>query len=213
MRPIQLHLLSFSRPSRRGMNHLVPTTAWLVPHLRWWLNEANLSGGRAFRRLRPTVTVTTDASLSGWGGATLGPRQVAGCWGPEHSSTHINLLERLAVANARERFRGQWRCWPSAPTQLCARTWELLLGCRRSKVSLAGVHLPGVEKATADTLSRGWVCPTEWTLCPQAVQTLFRLIDRPHVDLFASATNHQLPLYCARGPDPSAWQRNALAFQ
>ena len=70
-----------------------------------------------------------------------------------------------------------------------------------------------MENATADALSRGWVCPTEWTLCPQVVQTLFRLIDRPHVDLFASANNHQLPLCCARGPDPNAWQRDALACQ
>ena len=80
MRPIQLHLLSFYRPHRHQISHLVPTTPWLVPHLRWWLAEANLTQGRAFRPPRPMVTIATDASLSGWG-ATLHPRQAAGLWG------------------------------------------------------------------------------------------------------------------------------------
>ena len=58
MRPIQLHLLSFYRPHRHRISHLVPTTPW------WWLAEANLTQGRAFRPPRPMVTITTDASLS-----------------------------------------------------------------------------------------------------------------------------------------------------
>ena len=147
MRPIQLHLLSFYRPSRNTISHLVPTSAWLDPHLRWWLHDANLLGGLAFRKPRPSLTVTTDASLSGWG-ATLGQRQVAGCWGPEHSSAHINVLELLAVTYALECFRrvvvGQAVLVESDNTtvvsyinrqggtrspQLCTHTWELLHWC------------------------------------------------------------------------------------
>ena len=85
------------------VGHLVPTSAWLDPHLWWWLDDANLMGGQAFRKPLPSLTVTTDASLSSWG-ATLGQRQVAGCWGPEHSSAHINVLELLAVTYALECF-------------------------------------------------------------------------------------------------------------
>ena len=70
MRPIQLHLLAVYRPNRDSIELLVPTTDWLRPHLLWWRDPANLMGGRAFRRPCPTLTVTTDASLSGWG-ATL----------------------------------------------------------------------------------------------------------------------------------------------
>ena len=104
MRLIQLHLLSFYRPSCNTISHLVPTSAWLDPHLWWWLDDANLMGGQAFRKPLPSLTVTTDASLSSWG-ATLGQRQVARCWGPEHSSAHINVLELLAVTYALEYFR------------------------------------------------------------------------------------------------------------
>ena len=231
MRSIHLHLLSFYRPSRNTISHLVPTSTWLDPHLRWWLDDANLLGGRAFRKPRLSLIVTTDASLSGWG-ATLGQRQVAGCWGPEHSSAHINVLELLAVTYALECFRrvvvGQAVLVESDNTtvvsyinrqggtrspQLCAPTWELLHWCMHNEVSLTAIHLPGEESITADALSRGWIHPTEWTLRPRVAQLLFQLIDRPHVDLFASSNNHQLPTYCSRGPDPSAWRRDALAVQ
>ena len=134
----------------------------------------------------------------------------------------MTLLGLLAVANALERFQGAVagrtvlvqcdsttvvacisRQGGTRSALLCAHTWELPLWCMRSKVSLTAVHLPDVEN-TADTLSRGWICPTEWTLCPLVLLALFRMIDRPHVGLFASANNHQLPLYCAGGPDPAA---------
>ena len=74
------------------------------------------------------------------------------------------------------------------------------------------IHIPGEENVTADALSRGWIAPTEWSLLPQVAQILFRLIDRPHVDLFASRANNQLPTYCSRVPDPNAWQIDALSI-
>ncbi len=231
MRPIQLHLLSFYRPSCHRISHPVPTTPWLLPHLQWWLDSANLAGGRAFRRPQPSLTITTDASLFGWG-ATLPPRQVAGRWGPEHLSSHINVLELWAVFNALQHFRplvmGRAilvRCDNATVVayinrqggtrsgRLCALTWKLFHWCIRHRITLSAVHLPGEENITADALSRGWILPTEWTLRPQVAQSLFQLIDRPHVDLFASRDNHQLPVYCTRVPDPRAWQTDALTMR
>ena len=49
MRPIQLHLLSFYRPRHHPIHLPVPTTPWLIQHLRWWLDEAHLTQGRVFR--------------------------------------------------------------------------------------------------------------------------------------------------------------------
>ncbi|XP_038059021.1 uncharacterized protein LOC119730278 [Patiria miniata] len=231
MRPIQLHLLSFYRPRWHPIDHPVPTMSWLVPHLRWWLVEANITQGRVFRPPRPSVLITTDASGYGWG-ATLHPRQVAGVWGPAHQSSHINILEMLAVTNALKHFqsdvRGQAvlvRCDNATVVayinhqggtrsgHLCALTWDFTLWCIHHGIALSAVHIPGEENVTADALSRGWIAPTEWSLLPQVAQSIFRLIDRPHVDLFASRMNNQLPIYCTRGPDPNAWQTDALSVR
>ena len=93
---------------------------------------------------------------------------------------------------------------------LCALAWDLIHWCIRHGVTLSAVHLPGEENVIADALSRGWIIPTEWSLLPQVARSLFLLIDRPHVDLFASRANNQLPIYCTRRPDPGAWQIDVL---
>ena len=96
--------------------------------------------------------------------------------------------------------------------RLCALAWDLIHWCIRHGVTLSAVHLPGEENVITDALSRGWIIPTEWSLLPQVARSLFLLIDWPHVDLFASRANNQLPIYCARRPDPSTWQIDALTF-
>ncbi|XP_038072519.1 uncharacterized protein LOC119741020 [Patiria miniata] len=177
MRPIQLHLLSFYRPRWHPIDHPVPTTSLLVPHLRWWLVEANITQGRVFRPPRPSVLITTDASGYGWG-ATLHPRQVAGVWGPAHQSSHINVLEMLAVTYALKHFQSD------------VRGQAVLVRCDNATVVPYINHQDGTRS--------GHLCA---------------LIDRPHVDLFASRMNNQLPIYCARGPDPNAWQTDALSVR
>ena len=70
--------------------------------------------------------------------------------------------------------------------RLCALAWDLIHWCMQQGIALSAVYIPGKENVTADALSRGWIVPTEWSLCPYVAQSLFLLIDRPHVDLFAS---------------------------
>ena len=63
----------------------------------------------------------------------------------------------------------------------------------------------------ADQLScRGQVIGTEWSLHPQVTKKMFQLWGAPVVDLFASALNHKLPVYCSAHPDPKAWQEYAF---
>ena len=59
---------------------------------------------------------------------------------------------------------------------------------------------PGLSNA----LSRGRIVPTEWSLLLAIAQLLFSRMDRPHVDLFATAANAQLPVYCTRYCEPWA---------
>ena len=41
---------------------------------------------------------------------------------------------------------------------------------------------------------------------------IFNTLGRPHVDLFASATNAVLPTFCTRFPHPKAWGTNAFSL-
>ena len=67
IRPIQMHLLQNWSPIRMSMDYQIPVTPWPKPHLRWWLQEANILKGQSVQPIQFTETVTTDASLVGWG--------------------------------------------------------------------------------------------------------------------------------------------------
>ena len=86
MRPSQLHLLSYFRPSRHSINLPVPTTPWLTPHLQWWVEDANLTQGRVFRPPRPSATVVTNACLYCWVGGD--PRPPPDSGGVGHGTPH-----------------------------------------------------------------------------------------------------------------------------
>ena len=67
MRPIQLHLLAFWKPSSQNLEKKIPITNHLKMHLNWWLNKSNLLKGRSIVQKQAQVTVTTDASKTGLG--------------------------------------------------------------------------------------------------------------------------------------------------
>ena len=58
-----------------------------------------LTKGLSWLKHRPTVVVTTDASMLAWGAHCKG-KKVQGLWTSEQSKMHINVLELLAVAKA-----------------------------------------------------------------------------------------------------------------
>ena len=95
---------------------------------------------------------------------------------------------------------------------LCLATWDLLSWCVPRQVSLQAIHLAGKKNSLADALSRGKVVPTEWSLHPAVVKHVFNILGTPHVDLFASHLNHQLPTFCSRHNHPEAWRVDALSF-
>ena len=47
MRPVQLHLLSFWKPSSMRLETEIPVTQHLRSHLKWWLDIANITKGRS----------------------------------------------------------------------------------------------------------------------------------------------------------------------
>lgn len=103
MRPIQLHLLAYYRPCIHHIQRPVPIPNMICPHLDWWSRRTNIMVGLIFPRPRPTLTLVTDASNTGWG-AHIGMESVAGSWSQADSQYHINVLELLAVFRALKHF-------------------------------------------------------------------------------------------------------------
>lgn len=230
MRPIQSHLLSVYRPKSDPLSKLVEVPDEMLPHLRWWTKAHNVGAGSPFQDHHPQTSISTDASLSGWG-ASWGDQVAHGSWSAEERQSHINALEIQAVTNAVRhwgpRLAGHRVTILSDNTPTVAyinrqggtrsktlldRTWTLLTLCHDLDIRLVATHLAGSENTVADALSRGTFRTTEWSLDQTWADYLFQMFDRPQVDAFASTDNNKLPLFCTRNYHHLAWRIDAFAF-
>ena len=230
MRPLQFHLLAHFRPASRDLLARVPMADHVRPHLLWWTLDEHLLEGVPFGIFRPSLAVTTDASLSGWG-AFCEHRTLAGVWSEEESRLHINMLELEAVARAVKALqdRVQGRCLSvfsdnttvvayinrqggTHSPQLCLKVWSLLQWCRKRNIALRATHVAGKDNTLADALSRGRASQGEWELASRWTQWLFDHLHRPNLDLFATAGNAKLPTFCTRVFHPQAWAVDAMSI-
>lgn len=60
--------------------------------LRWWIERPRWGEGRSLEASFPSLTLWSDASLSGWGAVCDGIT-TGGPWTREEARDHINLLE------------------------------------------------------------------------------------------------------------------------
>ena len=104
MWPLQIHFPRHYRPDVDPLSRLVPVDVQVRPHLIKWLRRPFLAQGKRLREPQPEITVTTDASLRGWGAVTSG-HMVSGEWSENRPLPHINLLEFRAVMLAARRFQ------------------------------------------------------------------------------------------------------------
>lgn len=220
MRPIQWYLKSQWRLRDDSLEAKVMVPKSLLPCLNWWSDPRNLSAGKPFQDPPCTLTVTTDASMEGWGGhSCINGEELLFCglWSREECRFHINFLELRAirltlsklgmhVENHRVRIecdntsavawinhQGGTHSWA-----LWQETQSLFQWMSLHNVTLEAVHRPGVDNVLADFLSRNRPDPTEWSLSNRACNKLFRLWGKPQIDLFASLGNHKLPLWFSR---------------
>ncbi|MPC47740.1 hypothetical protein E2C01_041496 [Portunus trituberculatus] len=143
---------------------------------------------------------------------------------------HLAFLERLIPGSQVCSQSLQWcleKHWMAAsdtargrvsPSQLCLEDlfwWmdpgDILWWCEDNSVSLRPRFVLGWHNALADVLSCECV-RSEWTLHPVVCRQVFQVWSAPQVDLFATALNHQLPLYVSPLQDPGAWKEDAYAF-
>ena len=231
MRPIQLYLLAHWSPQSRDLDFPVPIEQFLIPHVQWWLHHKNTMAGCQIHPPHDYVHLTTDSSPSGWG-AHFRRFHASGVWSSEQRSNHINWLELKAIQLALQKWEPHFHAQNlmihsdnstvvaylnkeggTRSATLCYLTWEILQWCRSRRITIRCSHIPGKKNHLADMLSRkNQVFVTEWTLNRQVVRDIFRMWGRPHIDLFATNLNHQLPIYVSPVPDPHAWAVDALAI-
>ena len=108
MRPVQLHLLHYSRPVTRDLQATIPLSKHLESHLNWWQSRDNLLLGKPFRQQPNTNVLTTDASKRGYGGH-LENLICQGTWSVQQKTLHINCLELEAVYLSVQHFLPQLR--------------------------------------------------------------------------------------------------------
>ena len=231
MRDLQFHLLKHFNPINRDLSVQIPSHPSIEPHLQRWRVRSLLEEGVIFPPPRPSMTLTSDASLGGWG-AHLDHLQVAGLWDDTWCLRHINVLELEAVRRALLHFlpyvRGRFvkvrtdnttvvafinRQGGTHSRQLWSLTKQMLLWCMSEGVSLYAVHLPGKLNTIADLLSRLQDAPTEWTLPPWVIHRVWQRFGVHEVDLFAALNNFQLPKFCALTPGPEVWCVDAFSIQ
>ena len=83
--------------------------------------------------------------------------------------------------------------------------------CHHSHITLKASHIPGRLNVMADLLSRSnQVQSIEWSLHPRVFKQICQRWFTPHVDLFTTYLNHNLPLNVSPIPDAKAWHINAL---
>ena len=86
---------------------------------------------------------------------------------------------------------------------LCLLMKELLFWAEANALTLVARYLVGKAKILADQLSHlGQILGTEWSLHPDVIKEMFRLLYTLTLDLFATSLNKKLLPHCSLVPDP-----------
>lgn len=230
MRPLQLHLRKTANLLTLDQTAPIRRSEDITPHLQWWHDTGNWDQGVPFTTSLPNTSVTTDASLTGWG-AHWKNLTAWGTWSTAEKSWHINSLEMLAVKRALESFHEHLKntvttVFTDSTTvvayinrqggthseRLCQLTWEVLMTAKDSGMTLRASHIAGKLNVMADALSRGQMDPNEWALSQKTCNRIFEIFGKPMVDLFATAENTKLQIFCSRQFHPRAHHIDAMSF-
>ena len=242
---VPLGRLRTRRLIRMGLQHFehVDRDAVISPpgqashRLKWWLLEDRLDSRAPWVPPKPSLSLTTDASNSGWGYQSSQGHQGAGLWDETEARFHINVKELRTVYIALLREQDLRQCvvrvlldnvtsvhcinkQGTVRSSSLLRTSELLLEeAHRRGVLLQASYLAGSGNTWADALSRGSTSSIGWSLTPSCFAALEEWAGSPTIDLFASPMDHQLPLFLCRtqrtpagGPDAFSEDWNRWPF-
>ncbi|XP_042314369.1 WASH complex subunit 2-like [Sceloporus undulatus] len=128
-RLLQSWFLSVFDPVRDSPRKVLTILRKVQRFLHWWLDPDNVCVGMPFAPPQPDITLTTNASLLGWGAHVL-EFAIKDKWSQTEASLHINTLEMLAVEKALKAFC----CILSNKPQDTGRKISLLEEDERSEV-------------------------------------------------------------------------------
>ena len=159
---------------------LIFITAEMREDISWWRHNANKYPVLLSPHL-PAITITTDASNTGWDGISDGV-VTGGLWSKDEQSLHINCLElKAALLSIKAFISNKRNCFvhllsDNTTTVMCINnqgstkkacniiTRELWVWCIVRNNWITASHLPGVDNIEADKKSRCLGLETEWSL-------------------------------------------------
>ncbi len=148
--------------------------------LTWWLDNVENSFN-VVDRGKPDITVTSDASKTGWG-CTCNGQKSGGVWTPDEAMHHINYLEMKAAFFAIKSFLrdlsnkhvklmvdnttvvaclNKMGTNHSIPCNLTREIWQF---CLEYSIWITTVHIAGIDNSEADWESRNSSRGAEWAL-------------------------------------------------
>ena len=199
--------------------------------LQWWIDCGSELPPKSLSPFTPDITITTDASLSGWGAWSSGGDKVFGRWSSEESENHINVLELKAVLFGFQCLFSQTyntsilvksdnttvvayinKQGGTCSRVLCDMALDLWVFCIKRNLSICASYIPGVSNGKADELSRRVISDHSYSLSQDVFLALSSSISFPlSVDCFATRLNHKLPKYFSRFKDPFSSLMNAFS--
>ncbi len=203
--------------------------------IRQWQQKIHVWNGRSFLAFKADITITTDASETGWGAHVHSPPvlhpSAKGVWSAEESKLHINELEILAVANGLRAHvtANNWsHCQillgidnmralsyllrsSGKVLRLARLIRDLVFWAEDRHLQLHGNFVASRDNVAADKLSRESRDLTDWRLHPSVFSEICTIFGSPAVDLFASAANALLPRFVSYTPQPGALRVDALS--
>ena len=196
--------------------------------LNWWVNNI-MNNSCPIVQTKPDLTVYSDASLSGWGGAR-GVTTTGGNWSSSESNIHINILELMAayyvLASLCDEVRGAHiRLMVDNKTALAyingmggrkdvcnkmaRKIWNW---CKERDIWLSAAYITSEQNIVADKMSRISHNNAEWALNDNVFQQICDIFGKPQLDLFASRLNFKCKRYVSWQPDPFAEAVDAFSL-
>ena len=227
-RSIQTCLKHALAPNPLNYQAIVHLSAQAVEDLKWWEQHLLQWNGRSLISPPTTLTISTDASLHGWGAVCNG-KKTRGSWSYQERLLHINCLELLAATLGIQTFAKDKsgimillkmdnttavayinRRGGTVSPALSDLARDLWLWCTKRNITVQAQHLPGSMNSMADIESRAHPDRSDWKLAPLIFQKIHQLLGPLSVDLFASRLSVQLPLCQLETRPPSHGNRCLL---